>query len=56
VSRTASSGSIDRAYQLALAEGMRNWVCFRYLVYLNNVAFGQRVVKTMDLLDQKTAP
>ena len=32
------------------------WVCFRYLVYLNNAAFKERVVKTMDLCDQKTAP
>ncbi len=56
VSRTAFSESIDRAYELALAREMRNWVCFRYLVYLNNGAFGERVVKTMDLCDQKTAP
>ena len=35
---------------------MQNWVSFRYLVYLNNGALGERVVKTMDLCDQKTAP
>jgi hypothetical protein len=29
---------------------------FRYLVYLNNRASGERLVKTMDLYDQKTAP
>lgn len=28
----------------------------RYLDYLNNRASGERVVKTMDLCDQKTAP
>src|SRR5215469_12910347 len=32
------------------------WVCFRYLVYLNNGVFGERVLKTMHLFDQKTAP
>ena len=41
---------------LAGGEGVQNWVSFRYLVYLNNGALGQRVVKTMDLFDQKTAP
>jgi len=29
---------------------------FRYLVYLNNPASGERIVKTIDLFDQKTAP
>jgi hypothetical protein len=29
---------------------------FRYLVYLNKWASGKRVVKTIDLCDQKTAP
>ena len=28
----------------------------RYLVYLNNRASGKRIVKTIDLCDQKTAP
>jgi hypothetical protein len=32
------------------------WVSFRYLVYLNNWVFGERVLKTMHLFDQKTAP
>jgi len=29
---------------------------FRYLVYLNNTPSGKRIVKTIDLCDQKTAP
>lgn len=31
-------------------------VRFRYLVYLNNRASGERSLKTVDLCDQKTAP
>ena len=53
VSRTAFSESIDRAYELALAREMRNWVYFRYLVYPNNRALGERLVKTMDYVTRK---
>jgi hypothetical protein len=44
--------------QTGCGQGFRsqNLRSFRYLVYLNNGASGERVVKTIDLFDQKRAP
>jgi hypothetical protein len=33
---------------------VQNWFLFRYLIYLNNGAFRERVPKTTGLCDQKT--
>ena len=50
ISSTSNDGSETVLPMSKMQEG------FRYLVYLNKVAFGEPVVKTMDLCDQKTAP
>jgi hypothetical protein len=54
---------MEAAFRPKSEEGLRD--CWKlgkisdfsfYLVYLNNTSSGKRIVKTIDLCDQKTAP
>lgn len=46
----ATKRTVEASFQAPNMRGLR------YLVYLNNSASGKRIVKTIDLCDQKTAP
>ena len=50
------AGQVSNTARTRRSQREHGLVSFRYLVYLNNWVFGERVLKTMHLFDQKTAP